>query len=111
MIALVVGCVGYTFLLWFCLFYSPSEEWGVTEIHESDSCGTYPGFRVSSSCERLWDLEALVMLHLSSEDGTRLLIFIYEEETDISTELAPPDGGKTPVDRSTASNPVERPAR
>ena len=41
-------------------------------------------------------LEALDMLHMSSEDGTRLLIYICEEEDRyFDCEMAPPVEGKS----------------
>ena len=47
------------------------------------------------------------MLQMSSEDGTRLLIYICEEEDRyFDCEMAPPVEGKS-IGRSTASNPVE----
>ncbi len=82
---MVVGCVGYTFLLWFCLFYSPSEEWGVIEIHEGDSCGTHTGFRVSSSCERLWAWRHYICSRCPRRMGPGCLYTSVKKKTDIST--------------------------
>ena len=66
-----------------------SSERVLTEIHESDSCGTYSGFRVSSSCERLYPgrptLEALDMLQYFIGGWDQLVYTSVKKKTDIST--------------------------